>query len=509
MRDVFFDELPSQSPADDDPAAAYIRESLDGQFVCPFCGVVNSSSEGLCVRCSMENTPASRKATRLRIGPWYVYQHRNPAAPGMKFETLLAFVKNEKVKPRSIVRGPTTGQLWRFAAHVKGLSRHFGVCYSCGGSIDATANLCPHCNKLQEPPPNPDVLMEGSESQAPPKAAIVPPHPRPANPQQSAAKPVPVPQTPARPAAQPAARHTAIPQPAAKLKQKPKAMPAALAPLVKGPPGESREAFEDKLIASEDRGAIADEPRVGSAPVAHFRKQPISEDFLSARELATAFNLGFTGEAVAAGSPRHNGRRQKRRTRRRVLALLLIAAILASFASPVVRQNTAQWGTLAWTKAQPLIAKLTTSTPKPAAPIATGDKPPVKIVAVVQQPSPAIEKPTKTPDVQPVKATQPDSPPLVAKAPASHNEPLATTEPSPATVPAAQPPEHVVAAAPPDKDASEKARSLYSQAIDAEQRVDFSTAIACYEQIKKLPRDVWQTDLDVRLGIARKLAELK
>jgi len=38
----------------------------------------------------------------------------------MKWETLLTFVRKGRVKPQSIVRGPTTHQLWRFAAHVKG-----------------------------------------------------------------------------------------------------------------------------------------------------------------------------------------------------------------------------------------------------------------------------------------------------------------------------------------------------------------------------------------------------
>src|SRR5688572_1199605 len=139
-----------------------VRKNLEGKHVCPFCGSVNGVVGGPCPRCTMENTPAARKATKSRIGPWYVLQTRNPAAPGMRFETLIAFVKKGRVRPRSVVRGPTTHQLWRFAAHVKGLSREFGLCYSCGGSIETTANLCPQCNRLQEPPPNPDVLLEGS-----------------------------------------------------------------------------------------------------------------------------------------------------------------------------------------------------------------------------------------------------------------------------------------------------------------------------------------------------------
>src|SRR5262249_43962189 len=73
--------------------------------------------------------------------------------------------------------GPTTHQLWKRAAEAKGISREFGLCFSCGAEIDTQANLCPSCNRLQEPPANPDVLVDsrggngdssGETSEAPP-----------------------------------------------------------------------------------------------------------------------------------------------------------------------------------------------------------------------------------------------------------------------------------------------------------------------------------------------------
>lgn len=160
----------SQSPDSSSLSAALspaggaeaIRDGLRGKYVCPFCGSVNDSEQGMCPRCTMENSAATRKATKTRIGPWYVLQTRNPAAPGMTWETLLSFIRKGRVKPRSIVRGPTTHQLWRFAAQVKGLSREFGICYSCGSGIETNASLCQTCNRLQEPPPNPDALLEAS-----------------------------------------------------------------------------------------------------------------------------------------------------------------------------------------------------------------------------------------------------------------------------------------------------------------------------------------------------------
>lgn len=134
-----------------------------GKMVCPYCGAVSERSSGACPRCTMEDTPATRAATKARIGPWYVLQSRNPSAPGMKWATLLSLVNKGQITPRTIVRGPTTHQLWRFAGHVKGLSREFGICYSCGVSIEKTINQCPQCDRIQEPPINPDALLETRE----------------------------------------------------------------------------------------------------------------------------------------------------------------------------------------------------------------------------------------------------------------------------------------------------------------------------------------------------------
>ena len=50
---------------------------------------------------------------------------------------------------------------------MKGLSREFDVCYSCGHTIAREATICPHCNRLQDPPANPDVFLEGIDPPSP------------------------------------------------------------------------------------------------------------------------------------------------------------------------------------------------------------------------------------------------------------------------------------------------------------------------------------------------------
>ncbi|HMB95218.1 MAG TPA: hypothetical protein VKK61_04190, partial [Tepidisphaeraceae bacterium] len=141
--------------ADPTVAAEQIRKTLSGRHICPYCGDQNAGGSEPCPRCTMEDMPATRQATKARIGPWYVLQSRNPAAPGMRYAIMLALISKGQITPRSIIRGPTTHQLWRFAAHVRSISREFGLCYSCGGAIDRSSAVCSHCQRSQDAPAEP------------------------------------------------------------------------------------------------------------------------------------------------------------------------------------------------------------------------------------------------------------------------------------------------------------------------------------------------------------------
>lgn len=157
--------------------ASEVRKGLSSRQVCPFCGHISDRSVSPCPQCAMEDTPGTRQATRSKLGPWFVLQLRNPAAPGMNFQTLAALIQKGRVTPRSIVRGPTSHQLWRYAAKVKGLSREFGLCWNCGHTIATSAKLCPECKRMQEPPINPDALLEGESLIPHPAPHNTPPAP--------------------------------------------------------------------------------------------------------------------------------------------------------------------------------------------------------------------------------------------------------------------------------------------------------------------------------------------
>ena len=160
------------------PAPARSKASpAPASVVCPFCGARRPVPAGgdtgdptavtPCPRCTVADTPEVRAATRRRVGPWAVYQDRVPSAPGMNYRTLIALATAGRVTPASVVRGPTTGQLWRPADRVRGLAREFGRCHACAAPVRPDAVACPACRRDQRPPADPDALIapdEASES---------------------------------------------------------------------------------------------------------------------------------------------------------------------------------------------------------------------------------------------------------------------------------------------------------------------------------------------------------
>jgi len=432
-------------------AADETGQTIEGRHVCPFCGAVRDQPDGVCARCTMESSPATRQATKSRIGPWYVLQTRNPAAPGMKFETLLAFVRKGRVRAQSIVRGPTTHQLWRFAAQVKGLSREFDVCYSCGRAIAREAAVCLHCNRLQDLPANPDVFLEAEDS------ATVP-------------APTPI--------------FREISQ----------------APLVS----------EDIAVSPMPPGTLSYEAsRSGTAAVSAAapdtvkkpdRSRKGTDGFLTAEDLATAFQLDFQPKerkhkktpVAPIGTRDPQGFPAPRRRVHWgsvVFLLLLIAAIGASAflyqRNAVFRSRVHHGYDVASTWTREKWAALQKSTAKPQHPGAADG-----ISAQMAPSSDSNQKGSTTP--QPAAAANPWD--QLYHQQGSDPNPLADKPAKADTSPAK--PAH-------REGTMDDVRALYGSALDAEGQRDYATAVLKYEEIKEFPSELWPSDLELRLKAAR------
>jgi hypothetical protein len=401
----------------------------------------------------MEDTPATRQATRARIGPWHVLQTRNPSAPGMKFSTLLSLVKKGQVTPKSVVRGPTTNQFWALAINVKGLSREFGHCFDCGAEMESTANICPRCQKLQEPPVNPDVLLEG-------QSGLEHRRPRPYVPEPTIN--VDMDDAPA---------------------PKPSTVGVAAAPAPGGPVN----------------------PNAG---------------ILTAKELATAFQLGFT-PPKSQGKPAGKTKKKFLVRSAALLAMLGIAAAVVGYLQPELRERSIDW---VKQTSETLKARFDAQRQPPISPESKAPKgdpavideaPTVRIDPMMAAPDRHVESTieklnAKINDLasqsesavdqttEPVNSAETEIEPI----PASRTEPPASLE-QPAA--AFEPPAEIeFVPASTEAGRLDQVRTFWRAAIDAEGKQDYVLAVKNYELIKKLPRDLWPQGLDVRLNQARK-----
>ncbi len=468
-------EIEASEPGLPDPAeernSAPLRRAVTQHSVCPFCGTINQGAPKPCRQCGMENNQSTRNATRSKIGPWFVWQARNPAAPGMNWATLAALVEKARITPRSVVRGPTTGQLWRFAARVKGLSREFGLCWHCGGELQRTARLCASCKRLQQPPANPDVLLETADAT---QAQARPPLRDPKDGGLLSLIPEPVrKETPAT--------HEAPPEPQGE--------PAARDLSTKGmasqrPPLPHHQPIAAALDPMVDHGL----------PVVDMGNDPMP----SGVEMR-AFQ--FPGD-YARGEFH-----PKSLFRRLLIAALLALVALAGglYFNPQVRPHYERLFRSLMNRAHG----------------ANGERAPV-IKSEPKSPH-AVLRSSSTPlmglsrDSTPPPATTPSPKTEITLGPGSSTDsplPAAKTLTPPESSPTAIPDTANIKITPPPTDpqaAERRAWELYERAIKAEQRADYDAAVKEYEWIAqlRLPDGMGPLDVDARLARARQQARSK
>jgi hypothetical protein len=394
----------------------------------------------------------------------------------MKFNTLLALIRKGQITPRSVIRGPTTFQLWRFAARVKGISREFGLCYSCGAELQRTSTFCPRCSRSQELPPNPDVLLE-TEPQ-PAKTVYRELSSRPPVPGEAAPESQPAVARPSQPAQPEPIRPTQIPS------------------------------------AAETMAELAQIPSPHDAPAAlqsRPRQRP-QEGVLTPRELAAAFSLQYDPNMDVPGARRRRGR-PKGLLVAAVLLLAVGAAVSTFYFVPSLRQRFIAWiqdsspapggvtgSSLSQSTQQkplpdPTIDWMTT-VPNNPSPIATPPKPPASGSSVPSNGG--------TPNNSPAPLPKPAPPAnIVPVPPPSNDSPAASIPPvDPRTTAAAEATEKLRASVGGDLDTL--AMKLRWNGKDAEARKDYIAAQYYYQQVENLPRDHWPSDIDQLLKDVQK-----
>ncbi len=476
-----YDAIPEEA----DRPAEYTKTPAPVMSVCPFCGAISEKNDAPCPRCKMDNSALTRQATRARIGPWYVMQSRNPSAPGMKCNTLLSLIRKGQITPRSVIRGPTTFQLWRFAARVKGISREFGLCYSCGAELQRTSTFCPRCSRSQELPPNPDVLLENEPQAA--KTVYRQVNPRPETPEPVSSE----------------KSETIAARPAADVENESERQTR--------PPTQIPSAAETMAELAEIPSPHNAPPELQSRP----RQRP-QEGILTPRELAAAFSIQYDPTMDVPGKARRGG------IGKNLLVAAIVLLVFGGGASvfyfvPSLRQRFVAW--------------VQDSAPAPAAPQNSSNQP-----KSVPDGNPAWmnDVPNETPsNTTPAKlsssgsstasasnssgsATNNDTPsnPPNNTPPASNNSPPPAPAPVSQNVPPPVVDSPVTTSTPPDPatvaaaDAASKLRQssggdldllamkLRNNGLDAEARQDFAAAVYYYQQVETLPNDHWPGDID-------------
>jgi len=112
--------------------------------ICPFCGATQPSSE-VCIACTTPLDASTRQETLARMGPWSLRSAAMPFMPGCSWAQLERFIERGVVTRETILRGPTTRQLWTIATRAPGVAHLFGVCHACQTKVDRGAAACPAC----------------------------------------------------------------------------------------------------------------------------------------------------------------------------------------------------------------------------------------------------------------------------------------------------------------------------------------------------------------------------
>jgi hypothetical protein len=207
--------------------------------------------------------------------------------------------------------------------------------------------------------------------------------------------------------------------------------------------------------------------------------------------------------------------RPHRKLKVTVVVMLLLAGSAAAllYFKPEYRRPTYDWLRNTWSTVKMRAASLEWPEARPQ------KHEPIVIVPADPRaqspapPAPAVVNETRT-GIDPDRIIITAPPETEQTRPAQQSSPQARSQPempppSPAGASARNPAEHAV---PPAREpaaidlasARSEARRLWAEALQAQSQKDFAAELRCYEQIKQLPQNVWQKNLDLYMDEARR-----
>ncbi|MFK7960271.1 MAG: hypothetical protein AB8G96_07065 [Phycisphaerales bacterium] len=116
-------------------------------LVCPYCGDTQPPGD-VCRRCRGAFDEESRRASLNAMGPWFLRDPRRPFLPGCSYETMVQRAERGELTGVSIIRGPTTKQLWAAARRVPAIAHLVGYCHACDASVARGSSRCAACNAV-------------------------------------------------------------------------------------------------------------------------------------------------------------------------------------------------------------------------------------------------------------------------------------------------------------------------------------------------------------------------
>ena len=115
--------------------------------VCPYCGAAQTAGRR-CGLCKADFGQLARRATLNQMGPWFVRDEAQPFKPGCSYESMVKMIDSGQVTRYSILRGPTTSQLWTVARKTPGIAHLLGDCHNCNAKIEEGVTRCSGCGTV-------------------------------------------------------------------------------------------------------------------------------------------------------------------------------------------------------------------------------------------------------------------------------------------------------------------------------------------------------------------------